>query len=126
MVPERLGDRGLVERLVARPHDASHQRDLALHRPQPVARGLGGEGEHIVQHAVPPNGKLRRVHADGEATGPGVEVVPREGALMPLVDAARRGEGERMGRDHLAAQEVCAQGLHSEAPVASLEARRLA
>jgi hypothetical protein len=70
--------------------------------------------------------ELGRVHAHRESSRAGIEVVPGERALASLVDGAIGGEGERMGRDDLARQEVCAQRDHSEAPVAPLEARGLA
>jgi hypothetical protein len=65
---------------------------------------------------VLPDGELRGVHPDRDATGAGVDVVAREGALSALVERARGGEGQRMRRDDLAGEQVGAQraGRHGQ------------
>jgi hypothetical protein len=53
------------------------------------------------------NGELRSVNADGDATGPGVAVVPRERDLAAFVKPTRCGEGERVrGNDETAEKSV--------------------
>ena len=57
---------------------------------------------------------------------PGVEVVARERALPPLVELARRGERQRMRRDHHARRDACASASDAQNfPSRDLEVRRL-
>ena len=55
------------------------------------------------------DGELGRVDADGHAAGPGGDVVAGEGPLAALVELAVGREGQRMGGDDLAGEEVGAE-----------------
>src|SRR5204862_3120745 len=71
-----------------------------------VLRGLfHGDAQHRFVEAGFTDGELRGVHADGETTAAGVEVVARKAALAALVELAARIECKRMGGDDDAATE---------------------
>ena len=76
---------------------------------RPVARGLRGDRQHLLEQAGLADRELGRVDADGEAAGTGVEVVARQGALAAPVEPARRIERERMGRDREPVEQALAQ-----------------
>ena len=46
------------------------------------------------------NRELRRVHADGQATGAGGEVIPEQRPLPPLVELALRIQRQRTSRNN--------------------------
>ena len=77
----------------------------------PVVHGAPRQVEDRLQqlHAGIADGELRGVHADGDAAGAGIAVVPRQRHLAPLVELARFGHGERVGRNHQAAQQCAAK-----------------
>ena len=80
-----------------RPHDA---RDAGRAGASVHARaGLGRELEHRAVEPGLADRELRRVDADREPAGAGVEVVARQRALPPLVEAASRVERQRVGGD---------------------------
>jgi hypothetical protein len=66
------------------------------------------EAEHRLEQADGgiPDGELGRVHADGDAAGAGVAVIPCERNLAALVERSSLGQRKRMRRNHQPAQEL--------------------
>ena len=64
-----------------------------------AARRLDRELEHRAVEPDVADRELRRVDADRQPAGAGVEVVARQRALAALVEAALGVERERVGRD---------------------------
>ena len=75
-----------------------------------AAQFFHGQLEHRFKQAEArlANFELRGVHAHGDASRAGRQVVAREGALPPLIEFAIGGERERMRRNHDAFPKPCA------------------
>ena len=115
IVAEPRGHRRLAQRLLATAADARHAHEGTRLRSQGIARGLGGEREDRFEQCVlaVPDGELRGVDTHGDAAGAGMHVIARECALVPFVETPGLGERERVRGDHLAGEEVSAEGISS-------------
>ena len=79
---------------------------------------LAGQREHGLEQPDlrVADRELRRVDADGEAAGARGGVVPRQRALMALVEPAAVIEGQRVRRNHQAPRQRLAYLLVHESP----------
>ena len=104
MVHQRLG---FGQRLGGRAADAANANERNRARPVGAIHFLARQRQNRFKEADSriADGKLGRVDADGEASGAGGRIVPRQRPLMPLVERAAGIEGERVGRDDQPAAE---------------------
>src|SRR5439155_26835914 len=73
----------------------------------PVANSAARQVEDLLQqlHTGIANGELRGVDTDCDATGAGIAVIPGQCDLTALVEPPRLGQGERVCRNHEAAEQ---------------------
>lgn len=96
-VPRKLR---LPNRLLGAAGGAGDQHEGTI---GPAPRGLHRQAQHRLEQADLAYRELGGMNADCEAAGAGVDIVARKRPLPALVEAAIRGERERMRRNHHAA-----------------------
>ena len=99
VVAELARDLGLAPRLRRAAGEAGDEHHRAR---GPFADRVDGELQDRLVEAGVADRELSGVHADGDAARTGVDVVARERALPPRVEAAVRIEREQVRRDHRA------------------------
>jgi hypothetical protein len=83
--------------------DAPDLQDGLAESGGPLVDRRGHGGQHRLEEAVPRFAylELGRVHAGGDASRPGIDIVADQGALAPGVKMPRRVERQRNSRyDH--------------------------
>ena len=108
VVAKCRGDLRFGARLRLSSHDARDHRERTMVLGERGVRLLHRQLEHraIEIDVRVADGELGRVHADGQATSAGVDIVPRQLPLTLFIQPARSVERERVRGDDLTSTEV--------------------
>ena len=104
VIPGVADERRFAHGLFRAAADTGDLDDLATVVADILIDGFAADAQHLFEQAKSrvADFELRRVHADGDAAGAGVEVVSGQGALVALVELSVDVQRQRMRRDHRA------------------------
>jgi hypothetical protein len=117
IVPESSGDLGLLRGLGRTAYSAGDPGERTGSGTELLGDGFGGQRQDRLEQPVPrvTDCELGGVDSDRHATSAGGEVVSRECPLPPFIELPIGREGERMGGNDLAGQQVSAKVGHPNA-----------